>query len=57
MTKKLADLNDDEIITITLRVPAGEVRAIDKRAIVETSDRTKLIRKTMKDYLKKEIAN
>lgn len=54
MAKKLAELNDDEIITITLRIPAGEVRAIDKKAIAETSDRTKLIRKTMKDFLKRD---
>lgn len=54
MKKKLADLNDDAIITITLRMPAGEVRAIDKEAIAQTSDRTKLIRKTMKDRLKRD---
>lgn len=54
MAKKLEELKDDEMITITLRIPAGEVRAIDKKAIDETSNRTKLIRKTMKDYLKKD---
>lgn len=54
MTRKLEDLNDDEVITITLRIPVGEVRAIDKFAKADTSDRTKLIRKTMKDFLKRD---
>ena len=55
MTKKLDTLNDNEIITITMRIPAGEVKAIDRIAKNEFLDRTKLIRRTMREYCSKPI--
>lgn len=50
MTKKLETLKDTDIITITMRIPVGEVRAIDRKSKAEFLDRTKLIRKKMREY-------
>ena len=50
MTKKLDTLKDTDIITITMRIPVGEVKAIDRKSKAEFLDRTKLIRKKMREY-------
>lgn len=52
---------DTDIIVINFRIPASELRNIDKVAKDELLDRSKLIRRVMRDFcnnsFKKEIAN
>ena len=52
MEKRLDTLKDTDIVTMTMRIPVGELRAIDKAAKNEFLDRTKLIRKQMREYCK-----
>ncbi len=50
MTKKLDTLKDTDLITITMRITVGEVKAIDRKSKSEYLNRTQAIRKKMREY-------
>ena len=61
MVKTIDTLKDTDIVTFNVRIPVAELRNIDKIAKDELLDRSKLIRRVMRDFcnraFKKEISN